>query len=290
MRARLRAENQFKYGLWEKLLAASGIDQKELNARLAQDRRAVEKFLKNRKDEARKSTREVRTRHVQLAKSRIKRMTYLAPPPAPPGAPSRVSDILLSATLIDIEGGDMNSFSIAPYNNFGKIRLYHDEHSSGFSVGSFRYASVTWHFVWNPPRVGELNAIAFLSLNGNESLFCEPGCFYGGSASASVYANLFLTQIDPSGSPFTDASALVQFWNGEIKKDNDDSTGQIDARIMDKFDAVTTDQSFVIVGTNPVVISVELNMNVFSHRAQSMIDLATGEFAANAMAVILTLN
>jgi hypothetical protein len=59
---------------------------------------------------------------------------------------------------------------------------------------------------------------------------------------------------------------------------------------MDKFDAVTTDQSFVIVGTNPVVISVELNMNVFPRRAQSMIDLATGEFAANAMAVILTLN
>jgi len=290
MRARVRAENRFKAGLWERLLEVAQINEKELNQRLAQDRMSVEKFISNRKNEALKSARQVRSGHIEMAKERIKRMGHPFSPPSPPGAPAPLIDILLSANQIDIQGGDMNSQSIAKFKSLGKVRLYHHHDSSGFSVGSFQFATIVWRFVWAPPRQGKISTWAFLSLNGHEDLFCEPGCFYGASAGALLNAQLSLTQIDSSGSPFTQTSLPVQLWDSVVNKDSDDSTGQIDSRTMDLFQVLTSDQDFILDGLDPVIISVELDLRVDARRAEAMIDLSTGDFAANALAVIIHLN
>lgn len=289
MRARVRAENQFKAGLWERLLEVAQINEKELNERLEKDRRSVKKFLTNRTNEALESAGHVRSRHIEMAKERIKRITSLPPPfPFPqPGAPAPFIDIVSSATLIDIQGGDQNAQSIAKFKNLGKIRLYH---SSDSGSGSFEFATIVWHFVWPPPRQGEVSAFAFLSLNGHEHLFCWPGCFYGASAEALVNARLSLTQIDSSGSQFTDASLPVQLFTSDVNKDSDDSTGQVDSRTMDLFQVLTSDQNFVLDGLKPVIISVELDLRVYARRSEAMIDLSSGDFAANALAVILHLN
>lgn len=289
MRARIRSENQFKAGLWERLLEVAQINEKELNERLEHDRRSVKKFLTNRTNEALESARQVRSRHIEMAKERIRRITTLPPlAPLPPGAPSPFIDIVKSATLIDIQGGDQNSQSIAPFKNLGKIRLYDSNDSSG--LGSFQFATIAWHFVWAPPRLGEVSAFAFLSLNGHEHLFCWPGCFYGANAEALVNARLSLTQIDSSGSQFTDTSLPVQLWNRDVNKDSDDSTGQVDSSTMDLILVLTSDQNFVLDGLNPVVISVELDLRIFTRRSEALIDLSSGDFAANALAVILHLN
>lgn len=288
MRARVRAENQFKAGLWERLLEVAQINEKELNERLEKDRRSVKKFISNRRDEALKSARQVRSRHVEMAKERIRRINTLGPPPSPqPGAPAPFIDILFTANEIEIQGGDKNSQSIAKFKNLGKVRLYPDNTSG---LGTFQFASIVWRFNWPPPRPGEVSVWAFLSLNGFQYLFCEPGCFYGGSAGALVNAQISLNQIDSSGSPFTETSLPVELWNSEVHKDSDDSTGQIDSRTMDLFQVLTSDQNFVLDGLNPVIISVELDLRVDSRRSEAMIDLATGDFAANALAVIIHLD
>jgi hypothetical protein len=290
MRARVRAENQFKAGLWERLVDVAQINKKELNERLKQDRISVEKFINNRKNEALESAREVKSRHIEMAKGRIKRIFPGPPNPPSPGAPAPLIDILFTANGIDIQGGDMNSQSIAKFKNLGKVRLFNHHDSSGFSVGSFEFASIVWRFVWNPPRQGEISVWSFLSLNGHESLFCEPGCFYGASAGALVSAQLSLNQIDSSGSPFTQTSLPVKLWDSVVHKDSDDSTGQIDSSTLDQFQVLTSDQNFVLDGLNPVIISVELDLRVDARRAEAMIDLSTGAFAANTLAVIIHLN
>lgn len=273
----------------ERLLEVAQINEKELNERLEKDRRSVEKFLTNRTNEALESAPEVRSRHIEMAKERIRRITTLAPPspPSPPGAPAPFIDIVTSATLIDIQGGDQNAQSIAKFKNLGKIRLYH---SSDSGSGSFEFATIVWLFAWHPPRLGEVSAFAFLSLNGHEHMFAWPGCFYGASAEALVDARVSVTQVDSSGSQFSETSLPVQLFKSDVNKDSDDSTGQVDSRTIDLIQVLTSDQNFVLDGLEPVIISIELDLRVQARRSDALIDLSSGDFAANALAVILHLD
>ena len=195
-RARSRAENAFKRGMADRLLAASGLDRAEVERRLEIDRDATHAFIRERAAEARREGKEVLARQRGHAREYFSRLDYRhaaagLSPVSPP-----LTDVLYTAKSIDVRDGLKRSKSIAQGRNIGRVLLFHDDHVRPFtfSVGSFRFAQILWNFLWYPPIEGEVTAAAFLLINGWRQVWCEPGCLSGGTAGANLAVGLSITQ------------------------------------------------------------------------------------------------
>ena len=291
MRARRSAERQFKRGLGDRLLLAAGIDRAEMDKRLAKDRATVKAFLAKREAEAKRASGAVRRLHRERFRAHLRRLKHNPQPTPYSGQVPPVSEFLISATDIQIEGAIKSAKSIAPWQNSARAYLYTDDSPAPFTfdVGSYGLANITWWFTWTPPRDGLLSVSAFLFVNGYLDLWAYPGCGQSSSAAASMSSSLTITQLDALGKPFTDSSSPQTQLDRFASKDFEDSTGQIDYGGIDIADIVTTDQNFPLFGNGPVTIAVTLGLNIFASSGSAEVNLFDKDFSANVPAVLVSL-
>ena len=291
-RARSRAENVFKRGMADRLLAASGLDRASVERRLEIDREATHAFIRERAAEARREGKNALVRQRAHAREYFSRLHHRQAaaglsPVSPP-----LTDILYTAHSIEVRDGLKSSTSIAHGRNIGRVLLFHDHHVRPFtfSVGSFRFAQILWNFVWPPPIEGEVTAAAFLLINGWRQVWCQPGCLSGGTAGANLAAGLSITQSPSVGPAFTVTKVPEVIYDTRVDKGGDESTGRIDVGGLDLQWVVNSDQPFPIDGLTPLVITVELLLTVDCRQSQSTLDLFEKDYQANAPGVILTLS
>jgi hypothetical protein len=285
-RARTRAENKFKRGMADRLLAAAGLDRGGVEEQVERDHTAVTRFIRARAAEARRNGRGVLGRQRKYAQEylgRVERLLPLDPLPSPR------TEVLDKADDITVVDGTKSSTSIAKGKNIGRVLLFHDDSASIFeySSGSWRFAQINWSFLWSPPIEGDLTVAAFLMVNGWRQVWCLSSCLTSGTAGATISTQLSITQNRFGGPWFTDTSAPVQLFDPRVSKSADESTGQIDVGGLDLPWVLTTDRPFPIDGLSPVVISVQLLLRVDCRRAQSTIDLFEKDFQANVPGLIV---
>jgi hypothetical protein len=301
MRARLRAERQFKGGLGERLLAAAGIERAALDQRLAKDRASVKSFLAKRAAEARHGASALRRRQLERQTMHLARLGFGRPQRPPHVMPYEPGPLPHDAFLgfadsIEIHSTEQlkqRDSSIGWEKNIARIELghYDDPQLFTFSVGTTVFVDLIWHFLWTPFHDGPLDAAAFLYINGHENMFISPGCGIGGGGSAAVFMNAFITiaQINPNGKPFIDTSLPRKLLDRQIRKDSDESVGRVDYYGIDIPDVIKPDRNFPLVGTSPVTISLTLALQVSCRSSTANLDLFNSGFGAHMAGVLVTL-
>lgn len=289
-RARMRAEHAFKRGLADRLITLSGLDAAEIDRRVAMDRKSTEAFLKKRAAEGKRFGKEVLARqrdHSHEYFDRFQRWQAavgILPPPR--------SEAVTVASSIEVRDGLKQATSMASGQNIGRVLLFHDESTPfyRFSVGSFRFAQILWHFTWFPTIDGALDIAAYLVINGWREVWCLPGCgLTNGSAEAKMAVGMTITQGRAIGSPFVQSNTPEVIYQTQVDKNAEDSSGQIDVGSLDLQWVVASEQPFPVESTRPVFITVELDLSIYCRRAQGTLDLFEKDFQANVPGLILTL-
>lgn len=262
-----------------RLLAGAGIDEKLVERDQQIHRQRAEAFIRGQEERALATASAVSERQASAhdeQSARFARMIQFGEPPFVV-ADLQLADSIEISPPASAQGANT---SIAPGSNLAHIRAHAAQRSYLPEPFQSGFASISWHFLWTPPRVGLLNAVGFVFFNGFEFHHTDPILFVGGFAKSLVQVQLSISQITLQGTS-ADFAPLLTIYDDQITDHGWSLFGETHTH---RFDEVTTlgyQNQFIALPDLPVDLVVEVTLWPTAGNGVSNLDFLTAGYSIN---------
>jgi hypothetical protein len=277
---RARVAERFRRTLLLKAYRSAGINAAQIAARQAVDNQLLQRIQASEKrlldKDARTIRKDQRERLEGIARSRVEQERWIRP--------DVVIAHLDTATTAFLGASPINApgtVTTAAGDNALDTKL--SLNNSGVQV-----AQCTFQFLWQPPRLGNLNVLTFLQANGSFFYYVGASCSESGSAGAHLDAIVSISQADGKGGTVTESGENAVIFDRDTG-DRRECLGDVGGNAIDSITPLTCATNFIANPDVPLAVSVTLGMWLRVTNGASELDFSSGARKLNIPFVHLTL-